>query len=115
MASGRAVIATAHVGTQVATVVEGRGLVTTPGDVDEFVRALIRLADDPKLRQRLGEAARNYAVEHLDHEQILACFEDSIRTACGELPQLIEEAELQRRPSPSINDLAVIPGKAGDD
>ncbi|PYV96051.1 MAG: colanic acid biosynthesis glycosyltransferase WcaI [Acidobacteria bacterium] len=115
MASGRAIIATARASTQVATVVEGRGVVTAPGDVDEFVRALVDLAEDRNLRLRMGKAAREYAIEHLDHEQILGRFERSMLIACGELPRVMEQAALQRRQSPSINELAVIPGKAGDD
>jgi colanic acid biosynthesis glycosyl transferase WcaI len=115
MASGRAIIATARASTQVATVVEGRGVVTAPGDVDEFVRALVDFAEDHNLRLRMGKAAREYAIEHLDHEQILGRFERSMLIACGELPRVMEQAALQHRQSPSINELAVIPGKAGDD
>jgi colanic acid biosynthesis glycosyl transferase WcaI len=83
MASGRAVIATAHAGTQISTVLEGRGVVTTPGDVDAFVAAIVQLADDANLRRRMGEAARCYAVENMDRGEILNRFEKSMMAICG--------------------------------
>jgi colanic acid biosynthesis glycosyl transferase WcaI len=83
MASGRAVIATAHAGTQISTVLEGRGVVTTPGDVDAFVSAIVQLADDANLRRRMSEAARRYAVENMDRGEILSRFEKSIVEICG--------------------------------
>jgi len=83
MASGRAVIATAHTGTQISTVLEGKGIVTIPGDVDAFTSAISRLAEDASLRRRMGEAARQYAVENMDREEILSRFEMSIMECCG--------------------------------
>ncbi len=83
MASGRAIVATALPGTQLFGVLEGRGIVTPPGDVDAFVAALVRLADAPKLRQRIGEEARTYAINHLSRDLILGQFELSLLRACG--------------------------------
>jgi len=83
MASGRAIVATALPGTQLFGVLEGRGIVTAPGDVDAFVAALIRLADTPSLRQRIGEEARNYAISHLSSDRILRQFELSLFKECG--------------------------------
>lgn len=83
MASGRAVIATAHAGTQISTVLEGRGIVTTPGDVDAFVSAISQLAEDANLRRRLGDAARRYAVENMDRGEILSRFEMSMMEIYG--------------------------------
>jgi len=83
MASGRPVIATAHAGTQISTVLKGRGIVTAPGDVDAFVSAIAQLAEDANLRHRMGEAARQYAVENMDHGEILSRFEMSIMETCG--------------------------------
>jgi colanic acid biosynthesis glycosyl transferase WcaI len=79
MASGRSVVATAHAGTQIATVLEGRGIVTKPGDVDGFVSAITRLAEDANLRNLMGRAARHYAVAHMDRGEILRRFESSIK------------------------------------
>jgi colanic acid biosynthesis glycosyl transferase WcaI len=75
LSSGRPVIATAEHGTQVAQVVEGRGLVV-PAEDDEALHAAVqRLVDDEQLRRRLGRAAREYAVKHLGKQQVLDQFE----------------------------------------
>jgi colanic acid biosynthesis glycosyl transferase WcaI len=83
MASGRAIVATAHPGTQLFGALEGRGLVSSPGDVNAFVSALLRLAEDPFLRARLGQEARTYAVSHLNRHEVLHRFERSMLEICG--------------------------------
>jgi colanic acid biosynthesis glycosyl transferase WcaI len=75
LASGRPVIATAHPDTQVAKVVEGRGLVAPAEDVTALRAAVLRLVEDRELRHNLGRAAREYAVEHLGKQQVLEQFE----------------------------------------
>jgi colanic acid biosynthesis glycosyl transferase WcaI len=83
MASGRPVVATAHAGTQIANVLlDGRGIVTNPGDVEDFVSAIIKLAENPSLRNLMGKAARQYAVEHMDRAGILSRFEILMRETC---------------------------------
>lgn len=83
MASGRAIVATADPGTQLFTVLEGRGLVTPPKDVDAFVSTVLRLANDNSLRERLGKEARRFAVTRLNRDEILSTFERSMLNACG--------------------------------
>jgi colanic acid biosynthesis glycosyl transferase WcaI len=78
LASGRPVVATARPGTQLWRDLDGRGMVTSPGDVEAFAAALVQLADDPGLRRSLGQAGRNYAVQHLDREEILGRFERAL-------------------------------------
>lgn len=78
LASGRPVIATAHEGTQVAMVVKGRGVVVPPEDQDALQGAVQQLLEDPSLRQRLGKAARQFAVEHLGTESVLQQFEANL-------------------------------------
>ncbi|MDD5036730.1 MAG: glycosyltransferase WbuB [Methylococcaceae bacterium] len=75
LASGRPVIATAHPGTEVAEVVSQCGLVTEPGDAEGLAQAILALARNPILRQKLGRSARQYAVECLDKEAVLRQFE----------------------------------------
>lgn len=75
LASGRPVVATAHAGTQVATVVEGRGLVVPPEDPGALHAAIQRLVEDPGLRTQFGIAARRYAESHLGKETVLEQFE----------------------------------------
>lgn len=78
LASGRPVVATAHPGTQVAMVVEGRGLVVPAENVEELHAAVLQLVEDPVLRQRLGQAARDYAVAHISKESVLTQFEQDL-------------------------------------
>lgn len=79
MASGRPVLATAAPGTQVATVLLGRGISVLPGDAEGMSAALLALAQDGDLRIRLGVAARRYAVDALGKEAILQSFERQLR------------------------------------
>jgi colanic acid biosynthesis glycosyl transferase WcaI len=75
LASGRPVIATAHAGTQVATVVEGRGLVVPPENSAALDAAVEYLVEKPELRARLGAEARKYAESHLGKDTMLEQFE----------------------------------------
>jgi colanic acid biosynthesis glycosyl transferase WcaI len=84
MASGRPVLATADEGSQIATVLEGRGLISPSGDADGLAAALTALAENPELRRKLGEAARRYAVTHLNRDQILLEFEHLIKKLCSD-------------------------------
>lgn len=73
LASGRPLIATAHVGSELARVAGAGGVIVRPGAVDELVRAIIELADDPQRRRSLGERGRSYAVDHLSRQEVLNC------------------------------------------
>lgn len=79
LSSGRPVIATADPGTQVAQVVEGCGLVVPAENAPALHAAVEQLIDDEALRQQLGAAAREYAVEHLGKEQVLLQFERNLQ------------------------------------
>jgi colanic acid biosynthesis glycosyl transferase WcaI len=84
LASGRPVVATARAGTQLAQVVEGRGLVVPPGDASAFSAAIARLTDSPGLREALGRSARAYAISDLAKEKVLSRFEQELLFAvCG--------------------------------
>lgn len=78
LASGRAIVATAAAGTQLAQMVEGRGIVVEPGDAGAFAHALEQLAHDRGSRERLGKAAREYAIAELEKETILYRFEQDL-------------------------------------
>jgi colanic acid biosynthesis glycosyl transferase WcaI len=116
MASGRPVVATALPGTQLFRAVEGRGIVAPPGDAEAFVAALVRLADEPRLRKQMGEEARNYAISNLDRDEILRQFELSIWQTRGfsssDPPARTAAAENQNRAEQQI---VMTSGKAGDD
>ena len=59
-------------------------VVDDPNDVDEAARALIRLATEPELRAKMGEAARARAVEGFSYPRLATS-----------LQQAIDEAELR--------------------
>jgi len=75
LASGRPVVATAREGTEVARVVDGRGVVVPPEEPQAFAVAIAALAGDVELREQLGAEARRYAEENLDKDAVLRRFE----------------------------------------
>ncbi len=75
LASGRPVVATAQVGTELAGVVADCGLVVPPDDAFAFADAIMVLASDADSRTRLGASGRAYAEAHLDRDAVLSGFE----------------------------------------
>lgn len=66
MAAGRAVVAS-RAGGPLEMIEHGRtGWLAAPGDAEDFAASLAILLADPNLRKRLGDAARQFAVEHFD-------------------------------------------------
>lgn len=78
LASGRPVVTTAAEGTELARVVEGRGVVVPPEDPIALARAVRALARDPALRRAYGAAGRAYACENLDRDEVLRRFEREV-------------------------------------
>jgi colanic acid biosynthesis glycosyl transferase WcaI len=78
LASGRAVIATANAGTQLAEILEGCGLTVTPGDIGGLRQAVEILVADRELRTRMGAEARTLAENNLGRDQVLQRFETSM-------------------------------------
>jgi glycosyltransferase involved in cell wall biosynthesis len=61
---------------------DGReGILVAPGNVGELRAALAKLLRDPSLRQRLGAAARNRAMEHFSLQRMANCYEALYRAA----------------------------------
>ncbi len=83
LASGRPVIATAAEGTEVWSVVEGRGINTPPGDVKAFSAAIRMLVENAKERQRLGQNGRCYAEKNLSTDAVLERFEKELLLLTG--------------------------------
>jgi len=80
LASGKPIIATALLETQVADVVKQSGLVVAPGEVDALAEALLLLAGDVALRKRYGANARTFAENNLGRELILSQFERELKS-----------------------------------
>jgi len=114
LASGRPVLATATHGTELASAVQGRGIVVPPGDLDAFVSALLELAADSDLRLTLGQEARTYAVSHLNHDEILHRFERSMLNACDIFPLDAEPLSASGSEFP-VEKTAAAAGNIGDD
>jgi colanic acid biosynthesis glycosyl transferase WcaI len=71
LASGRPVIATCQVGTEIDAVVSTCGIVVPPEDSAALADAICRLADDSELRTHLGRCARVYAEDNFDRDVVL--------------------------------------------
>lgn len=82
LASGRPIVATAMDGTELANVVNGRGLVVPPGDARAFADAIARLARNSDLRFCLGAAARQFARDNLNRDAILTHFATEFEAMC---------------------------------
>ncbi|SDI48737.1 glycosyltransferase WbuB [Variovorax sp. OV700] len=78
LASGKAVIVTAHEGTELSNVVAGRGLVVAPGDPDALSDAIARLAASRPQREAMGAAGRSFAETELDRNAILLRLEKEL-------------------------------------
>ncbi|MBV8922478.1 WcaI family glycosyltransferase [Bradyrhizobium sp.] len=75
LASGRPIIAMAAPGSGVALETEGAGRVISPGNAEALAAAVIALADDEALRERLGTAARKRAEQKWDRSAIIRAIE----------------------------------------
>jgi colanic acid biosynthesis glycosyl transferase WcaI len=83
LASGRAVVATALMNTELGRVVQSCGVVVAPGDAQAFADAIRELTHDPARRQILGAAGRRYAEGHLGMDGILRRFEADLQELCA--------------------------------
>jgi len=70
LASGRAVIVTAHPDTELGRAVTGRGVVVPPGDARALADAIAQLAACRSRREALGAAGRAFAEAELDQDAI---------------------------------------------
>lgn len=83
MASGRAIVAMAREGTQLYDVLAPRGKVVEPEDGPALARAIASLVDDEPARERLGAAARRYAVREFSPVAVMERLEARL-DACRE-------------------------------
>ncbi|MFA6203889.1 MAG: glycosyltransferase WbuB [Gallionella sp.] len=75
LASGRPVLATANIETQVGQLVANCGKLTSPGNAKDFSEMLKNLADDPIKRGVLGKEGREIAECNFSFEVVLSDFE----------------------------------------
>ena len=79
LASGKPVVATAAAGTGLANEVFGCGLVTPPGDVSAFAKAIVKLTDDPELGRAQGREGVKRAEVRWSLELMADRFERRLR------------------------------------
>jgi glycosyltransferase involved in cell wall biosynthesis len=83
MAAGKAIVAT-RVGDNGHVLEDGvTGLLANPRDIEGMSTALIRLADDPALRERLGEAAARKFAERFTLDHMTRAYENIYREVLG--------------------------------
>lgn len=79
LASGRAIVAQVDAGSEFAQLIADAALTVPAEDVDAIVAAIVRLADEPDLRDALGAAGRRLAVERLSRDAVLRTFVKQVR------------------------------------
>jgi glycosyltransferase involved in cell wall biosynthesis len=86
MAAGKAIVATAQI--QAAEVIQdGRnGLLVEAGDVNRFAAAILTLLNDPVERMRLGQNARQQAIELYSWEEYTRRLEEIYLNVLGKVP-----------------------------
>ena len=86
MAAGKAIVATAQ--NQAAEVIQDghNGLLVEAGDVNSFAEAMLRLLNDPVERGRLGQNARQQAVELYSWERYTRRLEEIYLNVLGNAP-----------------------------
>jgi colanic acid biosynthesis glycosyl transferase WcaI len=72
LASGRPVIATCDLGTELHSIVHQCGVAVPPHDAQALANAVCKLAESVPTRLDLGRRARAYAEQHFEREKILS-------------------------------------------
>lgn len=83
LASGRAVIATVHPGTEIAEALQQAGVISAPGDAAALAGAIGRVCRDAASRRSMGISARLYAERHFSAETVLGQFERDLIDCVG--------------------------------
>jgi len=79
LSSGRPIIATAAIDTQVGEIVSKCGILVPPDDLVALVNAIIMLINDDDLCQKFGIMARDIAEKELDIHSVLSRFDNKIK------------------------------------
>lgn len=89
LASGRPVIGTAKITTQLGQVLDECGIRVEPGCAEALTNAITQLASRPDEQSRLGELGRQYALAHLSHDAVLSGFEKGLTTLAAQHRQRV--------------------------
>jgi glycosyltransferase involved in cell wall biosynthesis len=85
-ATGIPVVTTESTGARDAVVPEVTGLLIPPGYPDAICEAVLKLIRDPKLRRRMGEAARAWVLEHFLQARVLSMTAEYYRSLLATVP-----------------------------
>lgn len=86
MAAGKAIVATA-LNEAIEVIQDGHnGLLVEPGDVDKFAESILKLIDDPRERNRLGQNARAQAVKQYSWDHYSKRLEEIYLNIVGNAP-----------------------------
>jgi glycosyltransferase involved in cell wall biosynthesis len=85
-ATGIPVVTTESTGARDAVVPEVTGLLIPPGYPDAIREAVLKLIRDPKLRRRMGEAARAWVLEHYLQARVLSMTAEYYRSLLATVP-----------------------------
>jgi colanic acid/amylovoran biosynthesis glycosyltransferase len=96
MASRRPVVATAVGGVRELVRDGETGFLVSPGRSDELADALERLLEDAGLRQRMGEAGRDYVAQNYDIDAVAGSLKDLFGQLLGERPEPRAPGALER-------------------
>jgi colanic acid biosynthesis glycosyl transferase WcaI len=116
LASGRPVIATCRVGTELESVVSHCGMVVPPEDQKALSQAIAALADDPLIRMELGRHGREWAVEHAERDTIMRQVFGSLKgaeTSARETEKVNADLVSLGEPHPAFEDASAdefVPG-----
>lgn len=83
LASGRPTLATCRPESEIARIIEGRGLTVPPDDAVALADAIATLASAPAWREELGRNARVYAEQALDRDAVLQRFAGELEALVG--------------------------------
>jgi glycosyltransferase involved in cell wall biosynthesis len=94
MAAGKAIVATAL--NEAAEVIQDgqNGLLVQAGDVSGFSEAMLTLLNNPKERDRLGQNARQQAIELYSWEEYTRRLEEIYRNVLGNAPSASPATEI---------------------
>jgi glycosyltransferase involved in cell wall biosynthesis len=86
MAAGKAIVATAHKESSEVIRDGHTGLLIEAGDVNQFAEITLKLINTPEERRRLGQNARQQAVQQYSWEQYTRQLEEIYRGVLGNAP-----------------------------
>jgi hypothetical protein len=87
MAMGRPIIMGVRGEAQDIVLAAEGGVAMEPDSADSLVAAILQLADDAGLRERMGQSAQRYVVEHFSREHLAGEFLDLLERVAGQPSQ----------------------------